>query len=296
MNKSKWLWAWALAVLIAWMAIVAIHRQKQRPVPEPQRETESAIPAVQVVSPLAPSGESAPAEDPVPVSAPAPEPERLDTTQPIRETKVLQEGGEPQDIVRVKPTQVLATVNGVPVTLKDLIAVPDAQQGAEQTISASLYDTVLERAVVREVAVQTAKAKGIGLTADQQAQLEKIKSERLSTSQDVVDLTMSPERIAFEQRDTAGRMLLVNLVADAGAPGAFVTEDQVKTYYEGHKADYGELPADSQEAEWAWRKIDREIRNTLAPETANAYQQAYDKVVEDLKSAATISVTPTLAP
>ena len=286
MNNTKRLMAWALVALGIGAALVAITRQKQPSAPGPQAEAASAMPGAQIAPSPATAG----------ASTSAPTSESVAATPPIRETKVLQESGTPKEIIRVKSEQVLATVNGAPVTLKDLVAIPAAQPGAEQTISASLYDTLLERAVVREVAVQAAQAKGIALTADQQAQLAKMQADMPSTSADVVDMTMSPERVAFEQRDTAGRMLLVNLVAEAGAPGAFVTEEQVKAYYEGHKADYGELPADPQEAEWAWRKIDREIRTTLAPDTANAYQQAYDQVVADLKAAATIHVTPTRTP
>ena len=293
MNKSKWFVL--VAVLAVIVAIVLVLVERQAPsspvVPPPSAETpvpEGATP--QTATPVVPE---APAPTP---AAPPPAPEPLDYSAPIRESKVLQEGAEPKEIVRVKPEQVLATVNGSPVTLKDLVAVPVAQRGAEQNISASLYDMLLERAVVREVAIQAAKAQGIALTDDQKAQLEKFKNQMLSSSPDVVDMTMPPERVAFEQRDTEGRMLLVNLVAAAGAPSAFVTEDQVKAYYEGHKGEFEGIPADPQEARWAWQRIDREIRNRLVADTTAAYEQAYGKVVEDLKSAAAIEVTPTVTP
>lgn len=279
MNRSKWMMSLALVVVVAGVALLLAKRQAPPAASRSPAETESAIPGA--------------AATPAPAAA---IPEPLEYTPPVRETKVLQEGEEPREIVRVKPEQVLATVNGTPISLKDLVAVSGAQRGAENTISASLYDMLLERAVVREVAIQAAKAKGIELSPEQKAQLEKNKSEMSSTSADVIDMTMSPERIAFEQRDTEGRMLLVNLAAEAGAPGAFVTPEQVKAYYEGHKGDYEELPTDPQEAQWAWQRIDREIRNALAQDTANAYQQAYDKVVVDLKSAAKIEITAPVAP
>lgn len=289
MNKLKWMvWAGGLA-LIAAGGLVLVKRQAAPPPVEPSTSAET--PAAEAAAPRSANEPPAPPPETVP-----PEPEPLDYSAPIRESKVLQEGAEPKEIVRVKPEQVLATVNGTPVTLKDLVAVPISQRGSEQTISASLYDMLLERAVVREVAFQAAKAQGIALTDDQKAQLEKFKNEMLSTSPDVIDLTMPPERVAFEQRDTEGRMLLVNLAAAAGAPSAFVTEDQVKTYYENHKSEFEELPADPQEARWAWQRIDREIRNLLVADTTAAYDQAYDKVVADLKSAATIEVTAPVAP
>lgn len=293
MNKSKFLILAAGLAVIAAVALFAVKRPapSSPAAPPPAAETPEPEPTAQPAPALAASGESAPAPQAVP-----PVPETLDYSAPIRESKVLQEGADPKEIVRVKPEQVLATVNGAPVTLKDLVAVPGGQRGTENTLSASLYDTLLERAVVREVAVQAAKAQGIALTDDQKAQLEKTKREMLSASPEVVDLTMPPERVAFELRDTEGRMLLVNLAAAAGAPIAFVTEAQVKTYYEGHKGEFEEIPADSQEARWAWQRIDREIRNRLVADTTAAYEQAYDKVVADLKSAATIQVTPTVAP
>lgn len=283
MSKSKWMLAFALVVAVAGVVLVMVRRQA------PPSSVGQPLP-VATPGPAAP-GEPVPAPEAIPAV-----PEPLDYSPPIRETKVLQEGAEPKEIVRVRPEQVLATVNDTPVTLKDLVAVPNAQRGAENTMSASLYDALLERAVVREVAFQAAREQGIALTDDQKAQLEKFKKEMLSTSPDVVDMTMPMERIAFEQRDTEGRMLLVNLAAAAGAPSAFVTEDQVKAYYEGHKSEYGDLPADPQEAQWTWRRIDREIRNVLVGDTTEAYQQAYDKVVEDLKSQASIEITPAAAP
>jgi hypothetical protein len=293
MNKSKWLvWAAVLVVIVAVALVMGKWRAPSSPA-APTTSAEIPVPGnvtPQTATPVTPE-ELVPAPEPV-----LPKPEPLDYSAPIRESKVLQEGAEPKEIVRVKPEQVLATVNGTPVTLKDLVAVPSAQRGAEQTLSASVYDMLLERAVVREVAVQAAKAQGIALTDDQKAQLEKFKREMLSASPDVIDMTMPPERVAFEQRDTEGRMLLVNLAAQAGAPVAFVTEDLVKSYYEGHKGEYEELPSDPQEAQWAWQRIDRQIRNTLAQDTANAYQQAYDKVVADLKAAASINLTATVAP
>ena len=298
MNTSKWMMTVTLVALLAGAAFLAVRKHGPRTLPSPTIEPESAAQETLAAPPLASSAASAPAAEPSPpiASEPTPAPAPPDAARPIRESKILQEGGEPKEIVRVKPEQILATVNGTPVTLKDLAAIPDAQRGTEQTISASLFDMLLERAIVREVAFQSANAKGIALTREQQSQLEKFGNEMSSTSPEVVDMTMPPERVAFELRDTEGRMLLVNLAAEAGAPGAFVTEDQVKAYYEGHKAEYEELPADPQEAEWAWRRIDREIRNALAPDIADAYQRAYDKVVEDLKAAATIAVTPAGTP
>lgn len=299
MNRSKWMPALMLGGAIALAVALLVKRQAPPAAPVAQPTLETAMPATAPAEPaavpegIAPAPETGPAPALEPVAT-APEP--LKYSHPIRETKVLQEGAEPKEVVRVRPEQVLAAVNGVPITLKDLAAVPGASRGLEHTISASLYDTLLERAVVRQVAMQAAKAQGITLTAEQQAQLEKIKTELTASSDEVKDLTMSSERLAFDLRDTEGRMLLVNLAARAGAPTAFVTEEQVQAYYEGHKADYGELPADPQEAEWAWRKIDREIRNVLVEDTTAAYQQAYDKVVEDLKAQATIAITPTDAP
>ena len=297
MNKSRWVIAIVVLVILAGAAIRLQKRSAAPSGPAPIATEPAPASAGEVESGQA----GLPAEAPALASeemavAPAPPPEPLEYTRPIRETKVLQEGTPPKEIVRVKPAQVLASVNGTPVTLKDLVAVPVSQRGAEQTISASLYDMLLERAVVREVAVQAAEAQGIELTPEQRAQLEKNRSEMMSSSPEVIDMTMPPERVAFEQRDTEGRMLLVNLAAAAGAPSAFVTEDQVKAYYEGHKSEFEELPADPQEARWAWQRIDREIRNRLVADTTAAYNQAYDKVVADLKSAATIEITAPVAP
>jgi hypothetical protein len=287
MNKMKWVLVPVVVVVLA--VLVIMNRQASQPTVGTASQTESAgltTPSVAVEPP----------EPPPLVPPKPPPPEALEFTAPIQKTQVMQEGSEPQAVMLVKPEQVLATVNGTPVTLQDLAAVPDMQLGREQTITPSLYNALLERAVIREVAVQAAEARGIELSDEQQAVLEKMKAQMTSTSPDVKDMTMSPERLAFDLRDTQGRMLIVNMVTEAGAPSAFVTEDQVKAYYETHMSEYGALPSDPDEAKWAWRKIDREIRNALVADTTASYQQAYDQVVEDLKSEASIEMTDPMAP
>lgn len=195
-------------------------------------------------------------------------------------------------IVRVRPDQVLATVNGVAITLRNLAPVDLAEASSEQVMSTEIYEFLLGRAIERELTFQAARERGVELTEEQQQQLAQ-RREQLERQdpQLIRQMTMNPAAIEFDLRDTAGLMLQANLAAQAGLPSPYVTPAQVEQYYQNHKAEYGELPSESAERQTAWQKIDRDIRQKLTPRLQAEYQQALDKLLDQLKASAQVTVT-----
>jgi hypothetical protein len=96
--------------------------------------------------------------------------------------------------------------------------------------------------------------------------------------------------IEFDIRDNTARLLQASLMYLAGAPPFHVTDDQVQAYYKSHLNQFEPLPADAAERDAAWQKIDRTIRSELASENQKEYQNQVRKYLQQLKSAATITV------
>jgi hypothetical protein len=157
---------------------------------------------------------------PVFVLMPTPVPARLDKTPP----QVLVEavGEEKQKVIQVKANQILATVNRIPVTLKDLVG----EGRSEARLSVEEYEYLLGRAIDREAAIQAALSQGVTLTDGQMRQLESIHGrvmagevEKDGSKVSHVNATGSvEERAMFAVRDAAGLMLIVNLMAKSGLP------------------------------------------------------------------------------
>jgi hypothetical protein len=157
---------------------------------------------------------------PVFVLMPTPVPARLDKTPP----RMVEEaaGAEPQKVVQVKGNQVLATVNRIPVTLKDLVG----EGRSEARFAVEEYEYLLSRAVEREAAIQAALSQGVTLTDGQMRQLEAIHErvmggevEKDGSKVSHVNAAGSvDQRAAYAVRDAAGLMLIVNLMTKSGLP------------------------------------------------------------------------------
>jgi len=171
-------------------------------------------------------------KNPVFVLMPTPVPARLDKTPP--RMVVEASGDEPQKVVQVKANQVLATVNRIPVTLRDLVG----EGRSEARFVVEEYEYLLSRAVEREAAIQAALSQGVTLTDGQMRQLEAIHErvmggevERDGSKVSHVNAAGSvDQRAAFAVRDAAGLMLIVNLMAKSGLPSdvAERRNDQIK--------------------------------------------------------------------
>lgn len=213
------------------------------------------------------------------------------SSTPVRETVAQEDANLPTEFVRLRPEHVLAKVNGVEIKLEDLVGIPDANVGRDQVMSASMYDFLLDRAVEREAIVQDANAQGVELTEEQKGELAKMRSNLELRDPNAVYLTMSQERVEFELRDAEGQILITELAKKAGLPSPYVTQEQVNTYYEEHKAEFPELPTDPEQQAAAWSAIDTQIREQLAPETEAAYQEQLKKLLEEIRNKAQIQVT-----
>jgi len=195
-------------------------------------------------------------------------------------------------VFRVFPDRVLATVNGTPLSLRELI--PLNNTNAEQEISQVTYHYFLERAINRELIMQAAKAQGVALTEAQEQQLAGTRALREQPEPGLIDkLTVNAAEIEFECRDATAFVLQTTLMAQMGATPN-VTPEQVSQYYQGHISEFGELPADPQARQEAWQGIDFQIRQQLASQTRNQYNKQLQKFMDNLRTAAQINVTPLL--
>jgi len=215
------------------------------------------------------------------------------TTPPV-ETLVSEDGGKPAKAVRVRSTQTLASVNGVQITLRDLVPVREGDANAEQVMSPEMYEFLLNRAIERELTVQAARAQGVELSEEQQRQLKQMQAQLQAAAKDPA-VVWRPEpidatKVEFEIRDAAGLMLQGALVAKAGLPSPYVTSELVEQYYQGHKDTYGELPTDPTQREAAWQTIDTEIRQTLSPEIQAQYQEKLRQFLVQIKASAKITL------
>lgn len=202
--------------------------------------------------------------------------------------------GSPAEVVRVSPDKVLATVNGVAITLQDLIPLTVAKATTEQTLSAERFGFLLDRAIEREVAVQAARGQGLELSTSQRQQLGRLRARSDQTEPGVFDTVQEePLNTEFAVRDAAGLLLQATLAEKAGVPSPHVTPAQVQAYYQQHQAEYGALPADSAQRAAAWERIDRDIRLKLASQVQAEHQARFDQFREQLKATAQITAPGT---
>lgn len=191
--------------------------------------------------------------------------------------------------VRIQAATVLATVNGTPLTLKDLLPLPEDQQNSARVLSAERYTFLLERAVDREIILQQARTQGLELSDGQRAQLEKLRLRAEVTHSGVFDtLQHDPANAEFEVRDAAALLLQATLAAAAGVPPREVTAAQVEAYYREHPSEFATLPSDPAKRQTVWETISRDIRVKLARENLGRHEEAFAAFVERSRAAAHI--------
>ena len=191
--------------------------------------------------------------------------------------------------VRVKAGVVLATVNGVAIELKDLVPVPPGDVGVERILSSDRYTFLLDRAVDREITLQTARAQGIDLTESQREQLAGLRARSETSEASLFDeLQHDPANTEFEARDALASLLQASLAEKAGVPPRDVTAERVEQYYQQYQADYGELPSDPTQRQAAWESIDQRIRVKLAREVQSLHEESFQNYMKQLREAAQI--------
>ena len=185
-------------------------------------------------------------------------------------------------VLLVRPNEVLAMVNGTPITLRDVIPL-QSTNNAQQQIDPATYKYFLQRAINRELIMQAAKAQSISLNQAQEDQLAKFRAERQQPYPgQVSQLSLNSADVEFELRDDEAFMLQTSMMAETGlSPN--VTEDQVQQYYQQHASEYsGALSPE----------IDIQIRNQLAEQVRADYQKQLDAYMDGLRAKANIVTTP----
>ena len=192
-------------------------------------------------------------------------------------------------ILRIKAGEVLATVNGAAIELKDLLPLPPGKETAEQTLSAERYAFLLDRAVDREVTLQNARAQRVDLTESQREQLAKLRARReLPAANLFDDLHHNPATADFEARAAAALLLQASLAEKAGVPSRDVTAAQVEQYYQQHRADYAALPPDAAQRQAAWEQIEQGIRVKLARQVLTLHDEGFQDYFNQLRASAQI--------
>ena len=101
----------------------------------------------------------------------------------------------------------VALVNGVPVTGRDLLAVPSAA-GADRSISPRLYRSLFERAIDRALVTAAAREQGLELTGEQKQQLAEYRATLAAGEAGARSVSgREPDQVDFEVRDAAGLLL-----------------------------------------------------------------------------------------
>lgn len=198
-------------------------------------------------------------------------------------------------VLRLNAAMTLATVNGVPITLRDLVPVAPGA-AAENSMGREMFAALMDRAVKRELANQQAREQGVALSEEQLRNLESIR--RRALERDPNSFTEVHDDFAakaeFEVRDFAGLMLQESLLAAAGGPPRYVTPEMVDAYYQANQAAFPPLPGDPAEREAAMNAIEIDIRSRLAQDVDAAYQDALSRMTEAWKQQADIRTYVTM--
>lgn len=212
-------------------------------------------------------------------------------TAPVSHPVVPQKSSAPGSFL-VRPGEVLATVDGTPITLGDLMPLHSTNPKDAQQMDSVTYHYLLQRAINRQLIMGAAMARGIALTQSQEEQLQKYQAEREQPEPGLISkLTVDTAQIQFELQDEQAFMLQTSLMAASGySPD--VSPDQVQQYYQQHMDQYGQLPDDPQARQQAWQSIEYQIRETLANSVRTQYQQQLDAYMSQLQARASITQTP----
>ncbi|HWC59819.1 MAG TPA: hypothetical protein VHC44_09005 [Verrucomicrobiae bacterium] len=189
--------------------------------------------------------------------------------------------------LNINPNTVLASVNGHALIAQEVL--PPGYSNQPVSFEACKY--FVQRAIDRELILQTAKAQGVSLNDSQQQQMLDFETTREQHGPDLVrSLNDSAAEIVFEMRDAEAFMLQTSLLQRAGA-SPNVTSQQVLNYYQQHASEFGELPADGFARQEAWDKIDFYIRETLASKVRSDFQTKLTDYMNGLKTGANIQFT-----
>lgn len=175
---------------------------------------------------------------------------------------------------------ILATVNGHPIRLRDVIPLTGTNDQGEVELSASDLKFFLDRAVNRELIFEAAKAQGVMLDDSQQQQLAQFSSLRSQREPGLVQrFNASPANDDLELLDAQAFSLQTSLLARQGV-SPDVSDTQVSDYYQQHSDQFVGMPTDL---------ADYQIRTLLAPAQRAQYQSQLMAYMNQVRSAAVIS-------
>jgi hypothetical protein len=301
-KSSKWLFLTvAVVVLIGVVLYVARRPQTETKVAETPMAAVAGLEKTQPVVPsLQPEEEMTAAATPV---APAPEIARSQPVQAVEQPDSIPQGGEsadsqmerqtipsdPLESVELQPDVALAEVNGVTLTLKDLISV-NRSESAAQTMRSDAYNHLLAKAIERQVIFQAAEAQGLELDEAQKHELETILDAAFERAGEPYvpagyDAQAQGE---FEIQVRTAELLLDLLLNEPGPPSQYVTPERVQEYYAEHQAEFDKLPEDPAARSQAWPPIEAEIRDRLTSEVFVQHERKRRQLLEVLKSEGTI--------
>ena len=197
-----------------------------------------------------------------------------------------------ESIIQVNPTEVLAVVNGKQLKLPDLVPWNPVGTNQDLQFSHETFNYLLDRALNRELILQTARNQGVGLDDSQRQQLAEFRQQRTRREPGLVEaLNRDSTQADFEMRDAEAFMLQATLLEKAGA-SPNVTAEDVKAYYAQHAREFEGLPSDEIDGKQDWTKIDVQIRNLLAPIKREKFQSQMIAYMDQIKAKSNIIVTP----
>jgi hypothetical protein len=174
--------------------------------------------------------------------------------------------------------QVVATVNGVPLTGRDLLAF-SAGGPPERSLTSEMFAFLRQRAIERELVLQEARVQRVELGPPQIEQLAKVRPA--ARERGVSD----PNELDFEELEARTDMLKAVLAESVGGVAPpFATASDVDRYFEAHAAELGVASAEPSARARARQELDTRIRELLAKDIANEYKEQLERYMTRLRS------------
>lgn len=279
-------------VLAAALTCVILNKQHSKPIAAitEQKSAPAIAPA------LPPAAEAPRVEVAVVPEAPPSEIAAAASTQAAQEVAMPEEKKEPR-VVNVPAYATLAMVNGTPLTLKDLVPLPAADDGMSVSMESDEYRARLRDAINTELTYQAARKGGIELTEEQKAVVDSIRARKQADieeyrKQGILWTSVTEEQVAFQQRRVAALLLQKNLMSANGMADVQITDDDITDYYQTHAAEFSPMPSDPLLKESAWANLKGQIGVKLLGLAREQETLANEQFLDDLRAGAAIQEHP----
>lgn len=221
-KSSRWLLLAGVAAAIGGALVVSRPRGAVATAAPPAVETSGIATAAAVVA-------NRPAEGIAPRRPDNHAPSRAGEAPPQGQTRpqgiVPAQATQPEASPRTfRAAQVVATLNGTAIKGTDVVAFPAGRD--EQSLEASSYDALLQRAVDRELTFEAAKKQGVSLTDPQRAQLDEVRKQAAARGSTTPPFVPTRDEVNLEVRDAEANLLQTDLLAKAGTPPPGSVEQQ----------------------------------------------------------------------